>query len=42
MPQSDFSKWVPPSQVASLLVHLASDQASAISGAVIPVAGAEL
>jgi NAD(P)-dependent dehydrogenase (short-subunit alcohol dehydrogenase family) len=42
MPRADFSKWVQPSQIASLLVHLASDQASQISGAVIPVYGSEL
>jgi NAD(P)-dependent dehydrogenase (short-subunit alcohol dehydrogenase family) len=37
MPDTDFSKWVQPSQVAALLVHLASDAASQITGAVIPV-----
>jgi NAD(P)-dependent dehydrogenase (short-subunit alcohol dehydrogenase family) len=37
MPDADFSKWVQPSQVAALLVHLASDSASQITGAVIPV-----
>lgn len=42
MPNADPSKWVQPSQVASLLVHLASDQASQISGAAIPVLGGEL
>ena len=42
MPDADPSKWVHPSQVASLLVHLASDQASQISGAAIPVLGGEL
>lgn len=42
MPGADPSKWVQPSQVASLLVHLASDEASQISGAVIPVVGADL
>jgi NAD(P)-dependent dehydrogenase (short-subunit alcohol dehydrogenase family) len=42
MPAADFSKWVQPGQVASLLVHLVSDQASQISGAVIPVYGSEL
>lgn len=39
MPNADFSQWVPPAQVASLLVHLAGDDASAISGAVIPIYG---
>jgi NAD(P)-dependent dehydrogenase (short-subunit alcohol dehydrogenase family) len=42
MPGSDPGKWVQPSQVASLLVHLASDQSSQISGAVIPILGGEL
>ncbi len=41
MPDADPSKWVEPSQVASLLVHLFSDQASQINGAVIPVYGSE-
>jgi len=40
-PTADFSKWVNPSQVASLLVHLASDRASHINGAVIPIFGPE-
>lgn len=40
-PKAEFSKWVDPKQVAQLLVHLASDQASQISGAVIPVLGNE-
>ena len=42
MPQADYSKWVQPAQVASLLVALAADSVSQISGAVIPVYGAEL
>jgi hypothetical protein len=42
MPGADPAKWVQPAQVASLLVHLVSDQASQITGAVIPVVGAEL
>jgi NAD(P)-dependent dehydrogenase (short-subunit alcohol dehydrogenase family) len=41
MPGADFSKWIQPSQIASLLVYLASDQGAAISGAVIPVYGGE-
>jgi NAD(P)-dependent dehydrogenase (short-subunit alcohol dehydrogenase family) len=40
-PAADFSKWVQPTQVAELLVHLMSDASSQISGAVIPVLGAE-
>jgi NAD(P)-dependent dehydrogenase (short-subunit alcohol dehydrogenase family) len=42
MPKADPAKWVQPAQVASLLVHLVSDQASEISGAVIPILGGEL
>jgi NAD(P)-dependent dehydrogenase (short-subunit alcohol dehydrogenase family) len=42
MPDADRSKWVQPSQVAALLVHLASDQASQITGAAIPIVGADL
>ncbi|MGH9645526.1 MAG: SDR family oxidoreductase, partial [Bryobacteraceae bacterium] len=42
MPAADPAKWVQPAQVASLLVHLASDQASQISGAVIPILGGDL
>jgi NAD(P)-dependent dehydrogenase (short-subunit alcohol dehydrogenase family) len=41
MSGADFSKWVPPSQVAALLVHLASPQATSVSGAAIPVYGKE-
>jgi NAD(P)-dependent dehydrogenase (short-subunit alcohol dehydrogenase family) len=41
MATADFSKWVQPSQVAHLLVHLACGEASQISGAVIPVYGSE-
>jgi NAD(P)-dependent dehydrogenase (short-subunit alcohol dehydrogenase family) len=41
LPSADYSKWVHPSQVAMLLVHLASDQASQVTGAVIPVYGGE-
>jgi len=32
---------VNPCQVAKLLVHLVSDQASQVSGAVIPIYGSE-
>ena len=40
-PGADYSKWVHPCQVAKLLVHLVSDDASQISGAVIPIYGGE-
>jgi len=42
MPGADPAKWVQPSQVASLLLHLTSDDASQISGAVIPILGGDL
>ncbi len=42
MPAADPAKWVQPAQVASLLLHLASDDASQISGAVIPILGGDL
>lgn len=42
MPGADPAKWVQPNQIAQLLVHLASDEASQVTGAVIPVLGAEL
>jgi NAD(P)-dependent dehydrogenase (short-subunit alcohol dehydrogenase family) len=41
-PNADFSKWVQPSQVAAMLLHLASDAAAQVSGAVIPVYGRDL
>ena len=41
-PGADHTKWVQPSQIAALLVHLASGQASQISGAQIPIFGGEL
>jgi NAD(P)-dependent dehydrogenase (short-subunit alcohol dehydrogenase family) len=40
-PGADYSKWVQPSQVAQLLVHLIIRDASQLSGAVIPVYGSE-
>jgi len=40
-PNADYSKWVNPCQVAKFLVHLVSDQASQVSGAVIPIYGGE-
>jgi NAD(P)-dependent dehydrogenase (short-subunit alcohol dehydrogenase family) len=40
MPSADASKWVPPAQVAALLVHLAANRG--VTGAAIPVYGAQL
>ena len=42
MPGADPSHWVQPAQVAALLVHLVSDAAAQITGAVVPVYGLEL
>src|SRR5207248_3321421 len=42
MPNADFSKWVSPANVASLLVWLASDPGKDVNGAAIPMYGAEL
>ena len=39
MPQAEFSKWVRPDQIAAVVMFLASDAASAIHGASIPVEG---
>jgi len=39
MPEADHSKWVPPSQLASVIGFLASDAAVAVHGAAIPVEG---
>ncbi len=41
-PNADRSHWVQPSQVAALLVHLASDAAEQITGAAIPISGSQL
>lgn len=37
MPNADFSKWVQPAQIADLMTFLASDAASAITGAHIEI-----
>ena len=39
MPDADFSKWVQPTSVASLILWLAGDAGKAMNGAVIPVYG---
>jgi NAD(P)-dependent dehydrogenase (short-subunit alcohol dehydrogenase family) len=39
MPKADFGKWVKPEQLADVIVFLLSEQASAITGALIPVVG---
>lgn len=39
MPGADFSRWVAPRDVAKVIIFLASDDAHAVTGALIPVAG---
>lgn len=39
MPSADFSRWVAPRDVAKVIAFLASDDAHAVTGALIPVAG---
>lgn len=39
MPDADFSRWVKPAQIADVILFLLSDQAQAVTGALIPVAG---
>jgi 3-oxoacyl-[acyl-carrier protein] reductase len=39
MPNADFAKWVTPDELASVILFLASDAASAVTGALLPVAG---
>ncbi len=42
MPDVDPKKWVQPAQIAAMLVHLASDAAAQVTGALIPIYGGEL
>ena len=39
MPNADFSKWVAPRELADVILFLASEAASSITGALIPVPG---
>jgi 3-oxoacyl-[acyl-carrier protein] reductase len=39
MPKADFAKWVTPQELANVILFLASDAASAVTGALLPVAG---
>lgn len=39
MPDADFSKWVSPDDLAAVMLFLASGEAAAITGALIPVTG---
>lgn len=39
MPDADFTRWVTPQAIADVIVFLLSDQARALTGALIPVSG---
>jgi NAD(P)-dependent dehydrogenase (short-subunit alcohol dehydrogenase family) len=39
MPKADFSTWVAPEDLASVMLFLASEEARAVTGALIPVTG---
>jgi NAD(P)-dependent dehydrogenase (short-subunit alcohol dehydrogenase family) len=39
MPKADFGKWVGPEELADVILFLASDAASAVTGALLPVNG---
>ena len=39
MPKADFTKWVRPEELAEVILFLASDAASAVTGALLPVNG---
>jgi NAD(P)-dependent dehydrogenase (short-subunit alcohol dehydrogenase family) len=39
MPKADFGKWVRPEELADVILFLASDAASAVTGALLPVSG---
>jgi NAD(P)-dependent dehydrogenase (short-subunit alcohol dehydrogenase family) len=39
MPQADFSRWVAPVEAAEVIAFLVSDEARAVTGALIPVVG---
>lgn len=39
MPNADFASWVQPQELANVMLFLASDAASAVTGALVPVTG---
>ena len=40
MPKSDPSRWVPPEEIAAMMLFLCTDAAAAINGALVPMYGA--
>jgi NAD(P)-dependent dehydrogenase (short-subunit alcohol dehydrogenase family) len=39
MPDADFGKWVTPGELANVILFLAGDEASGVTGALLPVSG---
>jgi NAD(P)-dependent dehydrogenase (short-subunit alcohol dehydrogenase family) len=39
MPKADFASWVRPPELAAVMLFLASEEASAVTGALVPVTG---
>ncbi|MHB8476690.1 MAG: SDR family oxidoreductase [Steroidobacteraceae bacterium] len=39
MPKADFTRWVAPAEAAEVIAFLLSDQARAVTGALIPIMG---
>lgn len=39
MPKADFASWVAPTELAAVMLFLASEEASAVTGALLPVTG---
>jgi NAD(P)-dependent dehydrogenase (short-subunit alcohol dehydrogenase family) len=39
MPKADFASWVAPEDLAAVILFLASEEARAVTGALIPVTG---
>jgi NAD(P)-dependent dehydrogenase (short-subunit alcohol dehydrogenase family) len=39
MPDADFGAWVTPAQLAAVILFLSSNEASAVTGALVPVTG---
>ena len=39
MPEADFASWVTPPELAAVMLFLASEDASAVTGALVPVTG---